>query len=122
VEGDEITANVNLDTAVARVRLAALQRPRTIPLNVSVTAKSLAKAATAIAALSGARVVNTYLKRMRNTLENLDRSVPAIAGVTLAVSSLASMALSAGGGLITVGAGLAQAATAALALPGILGG
>ncbi|MFD5599175.1 hypothetical protein ACFWHR_03865 [Leucobacter sp. NPDC058333] len=122
VEKDEVTANLDLDTAVARTRLAVLQRPRQVPINVSVTTRSLAKAATAIAALSGARVVNTYLTRMRDTLQNLDRSVPAITGVMLAVSSLGSVALSAGGGLFTVGAGIAQAATAALALPGILGG
>lgn len=116
------TLKTDLDTASARASLALLTRPRTVAVSAVMNPASLAEVGAALAGLSGIRVMSDYMQRVQDSLLNLDRSVPKIAGVTLALSSLASAAISAGGGLVTVGAGLAQAAAAGLALPGIIGG
>lgn len=117
-----VTLNVDADTGKARASILLLTRVREVKIRANMDTSSFAKVSAALAGLSGSRVLTTYLDRAKESLLNLDKSVPRIATVTLALWALGASAISASGGIFTVGAGLAQAATAALALPGILGG
>ncbi|BDI23536.1 hypothetical protein [Herbiconiux sp. L3-i23] len=120
--GKKVELNAGVDTGVASARIAAVARPRVVPLNVEVAKASLARAGTVLASLSGARLAGDAVQRLSSSLQNLDRSLPRLAAAGLGIASLVSVLLSSIGGLLTVGAGLASIAGAALALPGILAG
>lgn len=116
----DATVNVDADTGLASAQILALARRRKVELAVSVSKSSLATVGTALAALSGARVAQTALSNVGEALSNLDRSVPAIAGLALSIGSIGSVALSSVSGLVTMGAALAPLAALAAPLPGIL--
>ncbi|UQN30652.1 hypothetical protein [Brachybacterium kimchii] len=118
----EIEANVDLDHGMASAKLAAFTRPRSLPINLTVTKASLAKVGTALAALSGARVLKSFGSSIRGVITNLDRSLPALAAVTTAIGTLSAGALAGTSNLLGIGAGLASIAPAALALPGLFAG
>ncbi|MFC0622813.1 phage tail protein [Kribbella deserti] len=106
----------------AEKRLALLSRPRRVPLLPYVQSGAAASAATAIAALSGARVLSTYFDRIAQSLTRLDKSVPLIGSLALAVAGLAGWSLSAASNLFALSSSLAQIAGAAFTLPGIFTG
>jgi phage-related protein len=118
----DVSVFADPDTTYARARIGWLTRPRTVMIFARLARSSMTTVATQIAALSGARLASDYLRRLRDSLENLDRSLPRIAGVSLAITNLASAAIAASGGIIALGSDLASIGGAALALPGILGG
>jgi phage-related protein len=109
-------------TAASSARLALLSRARTVPLLPEVSTAASAKAAAALAALSGARVIHTYFDNIVNSISNLDRSVPLIGTLSLAVAGLAGWGITAASNLASLAVSLAQIGPAALVLPGILGG
>lgn len=117
-----ITANADADTGMARAKLAVLTRPRWIDVSVRLTTSSLAKVATQLAALSGARLASDYIDRISTSLQNLDRSLPKIAAVATAVGSIGSLAFASLSGVLSLGAGLVSVSGAALALPAMLSG
>lgn len=121
-EKKSITLDATVDTAVASARIAVAARPRIVPLSLEVTKSSLARVGSVIAGLSGARLIGDYVKRLTTNLAELDRALPKMAGASLGIANIVSVLLSSVGGLLTVGAGIAQTAGAALALPGILAG
>jgi phage-related protein len=114
------TVNVDADTGLASAQVAAVARTRTVSLNVEVSKRSAAAVGTALAALSGGRVLESTFSKLGSTLGNLDKSVPAIAGLGMAVASVGSLALSSVGGIVTMGASLAPLAALAAPLPGLL--
>ncbi|MBF4603767.1 phage tail protein [Curtobacterium sp. VKM Ac-2884] len=116
----DATINVDADTGLASTQIAYAARNRRVELAVSVSKASLAAVGTALAALSGARVAQTALSRLGTSLSNLDRSVPAIAGLAMTIGSLGSVALSSVSGIVTMGAALAPLAALAAPLPGLL--
>lgn len=118
----DVSVFADPDTTYARARIGWLTRPRTVLIFARLAKSSITTVATQIAALSGARLASDYLKNLRNHLENLDRSLPAIGRVALAIANIGSAALAATAGTIAIGSDLASIGGAALALPGILGG
>lgn len=108
--------------AAVSARLQMLTRPRTVPIIPELDNGAVAKVATALAALSGARVLNSVFEKLGNTLRNLDRSVPVIGSLALAVAGLAGWGLSAASNLAALSASLAQIGSLSLLLPGLLGG
>jgi phage-related protein len=119
----KVEVEPNLDgIAIASARLAILSRPRKVDLIPVVNSAASAKAATALAALSGARVVSTYLDDMTDALSRLDKSVPSISAITVAIGGLAALSLTAASNTFAIVNSLASIVPAALALPGILGG
>ncbi|MYT31752.1 MULTISPECIES: hypothetical protein [unclassified Streptomyces] len=103
-------------------RLQVLTRPRTVPIVPKLDNTAVTKVATALAALSGARVLNRMFERLSNTLKNLDKNVPVIGSLALAIAGLAGWGLSAASNLAALSASLAKIGAASLLLPGLLGG
>ncbi|MGW1836972.1 phage tail protein [Streptomyces sp. NPDC002067] len=103
-------------------RLQVLTRPRTVPIVPKLDSTAVTKVATALAALSGARVLNRIFERLSTTLKNLDKSVPIIGSLSLAIAGLAGWGLSAASNLAALSSSLAQIGATALLLPGLLGG
>ncbi|ONI83502.1 hypothetical protein ALI22I_33965 [Saccharothrix sp. ALI-22-I] len=122
-----LTAEIHTDVnAVAQkatqAKLAALARARRVQIVVELNKAAAARVSAALAALSGARVAGNWIRRLGEALSNLDKSVPIIGSIALAVAGLAGWAITAVSNLFALSASLAQIGGAALALPGIFGG
>jgi len=113
-------AEINMRTTQAR--MSFLARDRTVTLFPTVSEGAAAKAATTLAALSGARVIGGYFEDITDAISHLDKNVPIIGTLALATAGLAGWGLTAASNLFALSASLAQIGPAALALPGILGG
>ncbi|WAB08722.1 tape measure protein [Streptomyces phage Andris] len=109
-------------SALTSGRLAVLTRPRTVSIIPQINNAAMAKVVTAIAALSGMRVVNNLFEKFGNILKNLDKNVPIIGTLASAIAGLAAFALTSASNLFALSASLAQIGATALTLPGILGG
>lgn len=109
-------------STIASARLALLSRPRTVPLIPVVDSKGLAAAATAIAALSGGRALADTFDKITDSLKNLDKNIPIIGSLALAVAGLTGFGITAVSNLAALVVSLSQIGPAVLALPGILGG
>lgn len=108
-------------TAIA-ARLRVLTRPREIPLIPKLDNKAVASVAAALAALSGARVLHEIFDGLFDRLMNLDKAVPLIGSLALAIAGLAAWGIAAASSLATLSASLASIAPLALLLPGLFGG
>lgn len=122
VDGKKVTLNTDVDGGATRVRLAALTRPRRVSILPEVSTAAAAKATAALAALSGARVLQDRLRGIGEGLANLDRNLPRFAAVATTIANLSSVLLASTSGLAGVAVGLVSISGAALALPGIVGG
>lgn len=109
-------------SALISARLAVLTRPRDAEIIPRLNEGAAAKVGTMLAALSGARVLSDIFDDVWDSLKNLDKSVPIIGSIALAIAGLAGYGLSASSNLFALSASLAQMGGAALGLPGILGG
>ncbi|MET9861958.1 hypothetical protein ABZY93_22075 [Streptomyces smyrnaeus] len=108
-------------TAV-NARLAVLTRPRTVTIIPRLDKTAVARLTTALAALSGARVLSNVFEKISNSLKNLDRNVPIIGTLATAIAGLGAWGLTAASNLFTLSASLASIAPLALLLPGLFGG
>ncbi|WP_327424338.1 hypothetical protein OG763_38215 [Streptomyces sp. NBC_01230] len=111
-----------LSGAATSARLAVLTRPRTVSIVPQLNNAAVAKVATALAALSGIRVLNNLFEKFGNILKNLDKSVPIIGSLASAVAGLASAGLAGASNLFALSASLAQIGPTVALLPGLLGG
>ncbi len=109
-------------TTAINQRLNYIARPRSVPLIPHLDNTAVAKVATALAALSGARVLTGWFRTLGRVLGNLDKSVPVIGSIAVAVAGLGASGIAATSNLAALSASLASIAGSALALPGILGG
>ncbi|QZE10721.1 tape measure protein [Streptomyces phage South40] len=107
---------------ITQARLAVLTRPRTVSIVPKLNEAALVKVGTALAALSGMRVINNMFQKFGNILKNLDKNVPIIGTIATAVAGLSAWGLSAASNLFALSASLAQIGAVGLTLPGILGG
>jgi hypothetical protein len=121
---DKIKSTIDVDvvSAAARAELAVLARNRVVELIVKVNEKSLVVAGTALAGLSGARLLGDYIDNIGTSLSNLDKNLPKITTLVLGLASIGSAALTASSNVLAMVSSLASIGPAALALPGILGG
>jgi phage-related protein len=108
--------------AATSARLGLLTRPRTVSIIPELNNAAVAKVATALAALSGVRVLNNLFEKFGNILRNLDKSVPIIGSLATAMAGLAGMALSGASNLFALSASLAQIGPTVALLPGLMGG
>lgn len=113
---------VNGTGAVVSARLAQITRPRTVDIIPKIDKPAAAAVLTTLAALSGGRVLNNVLDGIWSRLKRLDKAVPIIGTLALAVSGLAGYALTAGSNLFALSQSLAQIGPAVLTLPGIFAG
>lgn len=103
-------------------RLSALTRPRTVSIIPTMNDGAYAKVLTALAALSGARLLSNIFGDVARSLLRLDQALPIIGSLALAIAGLAGWGLSAASNLFALSSALAQIGPAALVLPGIFGG
>lgn len=103
-------------------RLAVLTRPRTVSIIPTLNNGAYAQVATALAALSGARFLSSVFEDITRSLLKLDKNLPIIGTIALAVAGLSGWATAATSNLFALSSALAQIGPAALALPGIFGG
>jgi phage-related protein len=108
-------------TTIINGRLDYIARPRRIPLLPYVDNAALAKVATSLAALSGARVITGYFRDLGRMLGNLDKNVPIIGSVAVAVMGLGGAGIAATSNLAALSASLASILPLALTFPGVLG-
>lgn len=120
--GNKVNVAVAANTAAAAAQLRYTARPRIVPLHVRVSQRSLTTAATAIAALSGARVAASWVEDLSRSLGNIDKNLPKIGFVTTAIASLSSVLFASLSGIVGIGAGLAAILPALLVLPGLFVG
>ncbi|MCX2949940.1 hypothetical protein [Lentzea sp. NEAU-D7] len=119
----EIHTDVNaLSEKASRAKLAAMTRARRVEIIVDINKASAARVSAVLASLSGARVAANWIRQLGQALSDLDKNVPIIGSIALAIAGLAGWALTAVSNLFTLSASLAQIGGAALALPGIFGG
>ncbi|PCG86353.1 hypothetical protein CIB93_08965 [Streptomyces sp. WZ.A104] len=109
-------------TTAVSARLAHLTRPRTVSILPTLNEAAVAKVATALAALSGARVLNNIFEKLGNLLRNLDKNIPIIGSLALAIAGLAGWGLTAASNLAALSSSLASIGSLSLLLPGLLGG
>lgn len=111
-----------LSSASTSARLGLLTRPRKVSIIPDLNNAAVTKVATALAALSGVRVLNNLFEKFSNILRNLDKSVPIIGTLASAIAGVASMALAGASNLFALSASLAQIGPTVALLPGLLGG
>lgn len=124
VENDpaELPIHPDLDRGLFLASMATLTRPRTVPIIPRLDKSAAALVASQLAALSGGRAITDRLRGLADSLLNLDRTVPAIAGVSTAILNLSSLAAAGVSNLLALGGSLSSIAGTALALPGIFMG
>ncbi|QPB09928.1 tape measure protein [Streptomyces phage Sitrop] len=108
--------------AITNARLGYLTRPRTVSIIPDLNNAAVAKVGAALAALSGARVLNSMFEKLGNTLRNLDKSVPIIGSIATAVAGLGAVGITSASNLFALSSSLAQIGPAGLLVPGLLGG
>ncbi|MFD7259317.1 hypothetical protein [Streptomyces sp. NPDC059874] len=121
----EVPVKLDFGTAAAAAvsaHIAVLTRPRTVQILPKLNNTAVAAVATSLAALSGARVLNSMFERLGRTLKNLDKTVPIIGMLATAIAGLAGWGLTAASNLFALSSSLAQIGPLALLLPGLLGG
>src|SRR5699024_9508762 len=121
-EGDDIQLEASIQALKARLRLARLARTRRVNLVVNITKASLMRARAAIAALAGGRFIQATWERIRDLFKNMDKNIPLIGSIALAIQGLSASLAAAASNTFSLARSLAQMSGAALALPGILGG
>ena len=121
-DGKDISLQTTVDSVVARAELARVSRDRFVNLHVQVSKASIAKAETALAALSGLRLIGSTLDNLSRLFRNLDKNIPLIGTLAEAVMGLSAGLLAAASNTFVLSQGLAQIGGAGLALPGIFGG
>ncbi|WP_378144818.1 hypothetical protein ACFJGV_15175 [Cnuibacter sp. UC19_7] len=114
------TVNADADTGKAEVKLDVTARNRRVNIDVALDSLSLAKVRGQLLGLTGIRPVVESLDKLNSVFQNLDRAVPKIAAVALAVGSLGSLALTSVGGLVGVIGAISSLVALAAPLPGLL--
>lgn len=117
-----VHVDINPFTSWASARLAWLTRPRVVEIIPQVSKAALAKAATSLAALTGARLSFDYMKRFSNWISEVDKKLPSLAFGTLGVTSAFSALMGSVSGIVGLGDGLAATLPSLLLLPGLFAG
>src|SRR5690606_16853197 len=107
---------------LAQGKLAWLARSRIVNLIPLVNSAAARKAETAITALAGVRLLRSTFDRVWDLVKNLDKNIPLIGSIALAVQGLSAWLLAAASNTFALAQSLAQIGPLALTLPGILGG
>ena len=121
-DGENLELIADLDRKLAQAQLLILTRNRFVDLVVRVKESSIAKAQAVLAALSGYRLLDSTVDNLRRMFENIDKNIPIVGTMALAVQGLSAWLLAAASNTFALAHSLAQMAGAALVLPGILVG
>ncbi|MFD6636772.1 hypothetical protein ACFWDN_13255 [Micromonospora chalcea] len=121
----EITVKPELlkgSTTYINARLRAVARPREVQFIPTINNAALAKVATALAAMSGARVVGDMLDDIGRALMRLDKSVPIISTIALAIAGLSGATIASASNIAALSVALAQMLPVGFALAGAFTG
>ncbi|WP_144721247.1 hypothetical protein [Cellulosimicrobium sp. TH-20] len=120
---------INLEPDVSEVSkrtvqagLAWLTRLRTVTIAPVLDSKAVAKVETMLAALSGWRMLDATANNLKKMFENIDKNLPLVGSLAMAIAGLSAWLLAAASNTFALAQSLAQIASVALILPGILGG
>lgn len=102
--------------------LAVLSRRRVVDIVPKVNQSALARASATLGYLTGLRSVHGIISRMGDALKGLDKSLPIIGSIGLAIMNIGALALTSASNLFALSQSLAAMLGAGLAAPGILGG
>ncbi|MCI2958255.1 hypothetical protein MN032_11150 [Agromyces atrinae] len=116
----QVKIPVAAQTAAATAQMRWLSRDRIVNLIPKVSQAAAVKAATMIAALSGARVASDWIERLSRNLADLDKSLPSISLWTSGLTSLFALLTSGISGIVGVGQGLFSILPALLTVPGLI--
>jgi phage-related protein len=116
--GVNIVANAQTMAAAAQLRYTA--RDRIVQFVAHANEAALAKTATALAALGGARLAGDWIEDLWDFTRNLDRSLPSILGWTSGITTAFGAVTALTGGLVGLGGGLFSITPGLLVLPGLL--
>lgn len=122
LDNSEIMLDANANTLVASQQIRYTARPRFVDLTLRVTKSSMASVATAIAALSGARLVGNQFDNLWDFFKELDKNLPRVGAINTAIYGLTGALFGATSGLVSFGAGLTQISALLLPIPGMLAG
>lgn len=117
-----VRVDVNPFTSWASARLAWLARPRVVELIPKVAKAAALKAATMLAALSGARLSYDYMKRFSDWISDLDKKLPSIAFSAIGLTTAFAGIMGSISGIVGIGDGFAATLPSLLLVPGLLAG
>lgn len=117
--GNKLNIFANAQTAAAAAQFRYTARDRIVEFFAVANKGALLKTATALAALSGARLAGTWAEDILDFAKNLDKSLPSILNWTTGITSLVAALFAATSGLVGIGAGLFSITPALLVLPGL---
>lgn len=106
MDGSSPTIHPNVRGTAAEAQLAFLTRVRQIRIDIKANQAPLVAVGNALSRLSGARVATENIKGLAHEFANIDKAVPGIAKAALMVGSIGSSAISAVGGILTLGSSL----------------
>lgn len=109
-------------SAYISARLKFLTRPRFATIIPRLDNGAYMRVLTLLSALSGARSLSNIFENVWDSLKNLDKAIPIIAGLSLSIVGLAGYALTAMGNIFALTQSIVEIGPAALLLPGIFGG
>lgn len=113
-------------TTLINRRLQYMTRPRTVPIIPYLSNTAVGRVnkglATMVAALSGGRVLNSFLDDLWGVFKRLDKMAPVIGGIGLAIAGLGGIAITSISNLAALSFTLAQIGATAMTLPATLAG
>lgn len=109
-------------TAAVSARLAWLTRARTTTIVPVINPGAYSSVMTALAALSGGRVLKDLFENLKDVYKEFDRLVPKIGTFALALGGLTQWLLAGTSNIAALTLSLAQMFTATLAMPGLFAG
>ena len=121
-DGENIELIADVDKKWAQAQLIVLTRNRIVDLVVRVKESSIAKAQAILAALSGYRLLDSTAENLRRMFENIDKNIPIVGTMALAVQGLSAWLLASASNGFALAQSLAQMFQASLILPGLLAG
>ena len=124
---EDIEANIAVDVSsgsyqIVKAQMAWLARTRVVQLVPEVSKTAMAKAATTLAALSGARLTGDIFSRLWDAVKDIDKSAPKIAKMSSIIATLAASVFATTSNVFALAAGLVSMLPLLMTLPGILGG
>lgn len=120
--GRSVSIGVDVQALIAKAQLALLTRARFVSLVVRVNQASINRAKTALASLSGYRLVTSILEDVNRALSKLDLNLPKITRMALGIANLTSVILASSVGLVTLAGDLAKVGNTAFILPAAFSG
>jgi hypothetical protein len=121
IDGKKATLNVDLDQGAARAKMAWLTRPRTVPIHVRVSTKSLLIAEGILRSMAGINALSKMGTMLESSLRNFDKFTIVVGAITSGILNLTNAAAGGVAALFGLGQGVAQTLQGIAMAPTFLG-